>query len=136
MAERTIEHDRSCIKRVRPYIGDMPLGFITPKGIDEMWAAMRAGGPDNKTVVVYSGTTLEKTHTCIKAIFDRAIDYSLIERNHCEKVEKPKRDTPEKEFLAPEQAQALFAFIVSEPLTAHSLGVSATVKTTISTNVN
>lgn len=123
VAERTIEHDRSCIKRVRPYIGDMPLGSITPKDIDEMWAAMRAGGPKNKNGKIYTGTTLEKTHTCIKAIFDKAIDYSLIERNPCQKVEKPKRDTPEKESLTPEQAQALFAFIVSEPLTAHSLGV-------------
>lgn len=120
---RTIESDRVCFKRIKPYIGALTLAEVTPQVIDFAYACMRSEGPENKTGVVYSGTTLQKTHAFLSMLFDKAVDYEYIEKNPLAKVEQPKRDTEEKVPLTPEQAQALFSGITSAPLEAKSVGV-------------
>lgn len=123
VAARTIDADWDCLSRVIPYLGKISIDEVTPQQIDEMYAAMRRGDPRNKTNRAYSGTTLQKTHCSLSLLFSKAIDYGYLDKNPCLKVEKPKRDTKEKQCLSAEEANALFAAIVEEPLTAHSVGV-------------
>lgn len=119
---RTIESDRQCFARIKPYIGSKLLTAISPRDIDMAYAHMRSDGPDNLAGRVYSGTTLQKTHMYLSMLFDKAIDYECIAENPMAKVERPKRDTAEKRSLSPEQAQALFSSITSEPPTAKGVG--------------
>ena len=121
--DRTVQSYRECFNRIKPYIGESPVRAIGPQDIDQAYASMRSDGPDNLGGRAYSGTTMQKTHAFLSMLFDKAVDYGYVERNPCAKVAKPRRDTAEKAALTPEQAQALFAKITSEPLAAKPVGV-------------
>ena len=118
---RTIESDRQCFERIRPYIGKMALASVTPHDIDTAYARMRSEGPDNLSGCAYSGTTLQKTHAFLSMLFGKAVDYDYVPKNPL--VERPKRDTPEKAALTSEQAQELFSTIASQPLRSKPIGV-------------
>ncbi len=121
--ERTIQSDRECFARISPYIGDKAIDAVTPRDIDGAYAHMRSDGSDNLAGRPYSGTTLQKTHAFLSMLFDKAIDYGYIPDSPMAKIERPKRDTPEKVALSAEQAQALFNEIVKGPLEAKPVGV-------------
>lgn len=121
--ERTIESDRECFARIEPYIGHMLLTAVSARDIDSAFARMRSDGADNLGGHAYSGTTLQKTYAYLSMLFDKAVDYDYIAKNPMAKVERPRRDTAEKVCLSPEQAQALFAKIASDPLAAKPIGV-------------
>lgn len=121
--ERTIESDRECFARIKPYIGHMLITTVTAHDIDSAFARMRSNGPDNLGGHAYSGTTLQKTHAYLSMLFSKAVDYEYIAKSPMTKVERPRRDTAEKVCLSPEQAQSLFAKVASEPLTARPVGV-------------
>jgi integrase len=121
--DRTIESDRECFARIAPYIGEKPVNAVTARDIDAAFAHMRSGGEDNLGGRAYSGTTLQKTYAYLSMLFDKAVDYDLIAKNPMARVERPRRDTAEKSALSPEQAQALFSAILSEPLEAKPVGV-------------
>lgn len=123
VAARTVTSDHECLSRIIPYIGAMPLHAVSSGDIDAMYASMRSDGSKNKSGKPYSGTTLQKTHACLSLMFKKAMSYDYVDSNPCDKVEKPKRDTPEKESLDPESAQALFTYIVNTPLASQSVGV-------------
>lgn len=121
--QRTIQSDRECFARIKPYIGDMLLTAVTPRDIDLAYARMRSSGPDNLGGYAYSGTSLQKTHAYLSMLFDKAVDYEYLDKNPMTRVERPRRDTAEKTALSPEEAQALFSAIASEPLAAKPIGV-------------
>ena len=121
--ERTIQSDRECFARIAPYIGEQRLAAVTAHDIDAAFGRMRSGGPDNLGGHPYSGTTLQKTYAYLSMLFDKAVDYEYVTKNPMAKVERPKRDTPEKTCLTPEQAQALFTRISEEPLEPRPVGV-------------
>ena len=120
---RTIESDRECFRRIEPYIGKKLITAVTARDIDLAYARMRSDGPDNLGGRAYSGTTLQKTHAFLSMMFGKAVDYDYIAKNPMAKVERPRRDTPEKRELTQEQAQALYDAIVGEPLEAKPVGV-------------
>lgn len=123
VSSRTISTDRECLSRVIPYIGKKRLDRVTSLDIDRMYSAMRSGDKRNLTGRPYSGTTMRRTHSVLSCMFKKAIDYGLLSENPCEKATKPKGDTQEKKALTPEQAQALFDLIASEPPAAMPMGV-------------
>lgn len=120
---RTIESDRECFSRIRPYIGKKLLGAVTPHDIDSAYAHMRSTGPDNLGGHAYSGTTLQKTHAFLSMLFGKAVDYEYVAKNPLDKVERPKRDTAEKVSLTPEQAQSVFRRATDNPLEAKTVGM-------------
>ncbi|WP_302395686.1 tyrosine-type recombinase/integrase [Eggerthella sinensis] len=120
---RTIESDRECFARIKPYIGKKLLGAVTPHDIDEAYARMRSDGPDNLGGHAYSGTTLQKTHAFLSMLFDKAVDYEYVAKNPLDRVERPKRDTAEKISLSPEQAQSVFKQVTDNPLEAKTVGM-------------
>lgn len=121
--DRTVASDRECLKRVMPYIGNVPLDRVTSQQIDEMYAAMRSSGKENKNGHAYSGTTLVRTHATLSKLFSRAIDYGIRDDNPCDKATKPKNDTPEKTPLTKQQVQELYSVLTNKPLTAKSVGL-------------
>lgn len=120
---RTVQSDRTCLKRVEPYIGKIPLRAVTAYDLDDMYARMRSCDGDNLVGKPYSGTTVQKTHTFLKMLFNKAIDYDYIEKNPCSGTSAPKRDTKEKVALTADQAKALVSVIEGEPIAAKPIGV-------------
>ncbi len=123
VSERTLESDQECYKRIQPYLGIKQLSEITPLDIDKTYASMRSSGSDNLNGKVYSGTTIQKSHSLLNMLFNKAVDYEIIDKNPCAKVAKPKRDTKEKFALSAKEAQNLVSFILSEPLHSRAIGV-------------
>lgn len=121
--ERTIESNREAWARLRPYLGDLPLRRVTPFVIDEAYACMGSPGDDNLAGRVYSGTTIEKSHAFLRQLLKDAVERGYIDKNPCDSIDAPKRDTKEKVALTLFQAQALFNYITSRPLEAHAIGV-------------
>ena len=39
---------------------------------------------------------VQKSHAFLNQVMERALDYGIIDKNPCDKVKSPKRDTPEK----------------------------------------
>lgn len=123
VATRTLQSDRECFNRIRPYLGDSPLVDIGPQDIETAYANMRSGGKENLSGRVYAGTTLQKTHVFLSMLFDRAVDYGYLDRNPCSRVCAPRRDTKEKMALASEEARSLFSCIAGEKLEPRAVGV-------------
>ena len=121
--ERTIESNREAWARLRPYLGDLPLRRVTPFVIDEAYACMGSPGDDNLAGKVYSGTTIEKSHAFLRQLLKDAVERGYIDKNPCDSIDAPKRDTKEKVALTLFQAQALFNYITSRPPEAHAIGV-------------
>ena len=120
---RTTESDRECFRRIEPYIGKKLITTVTARDIDQAYASMRSDGPGNLGGRAYTGTMLQKTHAFLSMMFDKALDYDYISKNPMKRVERPKRDTPEKRELTQEEAQALYEAIVGEPLAPKPVGV-------------
>ena len=93
--------------------------------LDGMYARMRSCDGDNLVGKPYSGTTVQKMHTFLKMLFNKAIDYDYIEKNieknPCSGTSAPKRDTKEKVALTADQAKALVSAIESEPIAAKQM---------------
>lgn len=123
VSERTLVSDWDCLGRAIPYIGSLRIDEVKPLHIDEMYAAMKRGDERNRTNKPYSGTTIQKTHCALSMLFSKAIDYEYIEKNPCDKVDKPKRDTEEKVHLTAIQANELHQHIVKNGLEARAVGV-------------
>ncbi len=123
VTERTLQSDRECYKRIQPYLGTKRLSDITPLDIDKTYASMKSTGKDNLNGRVYSGTSIQKSHALLNMLFNKAVDYEIIDRNPCARATKPKRDTEEKFSLSAEEAQGLVSFILSEPLHSRAIGV-------------
>ena len=121
--DRTPQSDKECFARIEPYIGALRISEVTTRDIDEALASLASNGPDNLTGRVYSGTTRQKTYSYLSMLFSKALDYGYIQVNPMLKAMKPERDTKEKRSLGAEEAQALFAQIVSEPLSARPVGL-------------
>ena len=121
--DRTLQSDKECFARIEPYIGALRISKVTTRDIDEALASLASNGPDNLTGRVYSGTTRQKTYSYLSMLFSKALDYGYIQVNPMLKATKPERDTKEKKSLSAEEAQALFAQIVSEPLSARPVGL-------------
>lgn len=121
--DRTIESDRECWNRLKPYFGNKKVGDLTPRDIELVYAAMRSSGKDNLNGRAYSGTTIQKSHAFLRMMLNKAVDYEVIAHNPCNKVDSPKRDTEERRSLSVEQAQALFAYIVRHEPEPRAVGV-------------
>ena len=123
ISNRTYDSYCQIIRRVKPYIGDLPLASITTQDIDKMYSKMRSENNDNASGKGYTGTTLCKTHAVLNKIFEHAIDYDVIDKNPLNKVQKPKVDTQEKDALTEEQAQNLFNLITKQQLNPNAIGL-------------
>ena len=101
--EETVKTYRARLKAIEPYIGKKKLGKITAVEIERAYSQLKAKG-------TLSGTSLNKLHTLLKSVFKKAMDYDLILRNPCDKVDAPRIDKPKRKALTAEEGgKLLFA---------------------------
>ncbi len=121
---RTYNDYHAIIKRMKPYIGHLPLNSINTKDIDDMYRQMmNPNNNKNLSKKAYTGATIIRNHSLLCLVFNHAIDYELLTKNPMEKVKKPKNDTKEKEFLSLSQAQSLYSIIMSKNLNSYNIGI-------------
>lgn len=120
---RTVSDNESHLKRINSYIGEMPVKSITPRDIDDMYSGLRSDDARNNGLKPASGTYLQHIAATLKMVFARAVSYGIIEKNPVDAVERPKRDTKEKQSLSANQSRELVLSIVGEGLEAKTVGL-------------
>lgn len=80
--------------------GATPLASIDARTVEAAYAAIR----DKYGL---GGTSMHRIHAVLKNVFKKAVDYDLILRNPCDRVDAPKRSDPERRSLSIEEATRL-----------------------------
>ena len=86
-SEKTMRDGRSRLRLVEAQIGELPLASIRPQDVEAAYAAIR----EERGLC---GTTLRHIHTLLKNVFEKAVDYDLIAKNPCSRVDAPRRSDP------------------------------------------
>ncbi|WP_080797895.1 tyrosine-type recombinase/integrase [Arabiibacter massiliensis] len=107
--ERTIEKDAQRLEFVCSFIGDVPMNAIDAQAIESLYAAIKARRIEQG--YSFGNTTMRSYHVLIKSVFKKAVNYDLILRNPCDRVEAPKADDPERRSLAVDEGARLLRCI-------------------------
>lgn len=91
-SESTINRDVSKLKHVERYIGHVPIGEIDAATIERVYSLIREEAG-------LGGTSMHNIHVQLKSVFRKAVDYDLILRNPCDRVDAPSKDEPERRSL-------------------------------------
>ena len=98
--QRTIKEDLTRLRHIEEFLGNTPITQITPQMVDEAYARIRKEHG-------LSGTTLNRIHILLKNVFEKAIDYDIIVKNPCSKVETPRINTPDRKALSEDEGALL-----------------------------
>lgn len=96
---RTLESELLNIGYLNEQMGETPLDKITAVTVERALAAIQQGHK-GKNGQGFSGTTMHRIAQVLSQIMKDAVRHDLIMRNPCDKVDKPRVDTPEKEPLS------------------------------------
>lgn len=96
-SEKTMRDNRNQLRQVEKHLGETKVQAITPQMIEAAYAAIK----EERHI---GNTTLEHLHTLLKGVFEKGVDYDIIVKNPCRKVEAPQRDDPQRRSLTREEA--------------------------------
>lgn len=91
-AEETILSDCGKLKHVEKHIGHVPIREIDAATIERVYALVREEAG-------LGGTSMNHIHIQLKSVFRKAVDYDVIMRNPCDRVDAPKKDEPKRSSL-------------------------------------
>lgn len=91
-AEDTIMKDCGKLKHVEKYIGHVPIREIDAATIERVYALVQEEAG-------LGGTSMHNIHVQLKSVFRKAVDYDLILRNPCDRVDAPRKDEPKRRSL-------------------------------------
>ncbi|MBM6778752.1 site-specific integrase [Collinsella tanakaei] len=123
VANRTLEDYRVHIKRISPYFGDVAVSSIDPMLVNELYTGLRSNDSRNGGAAPIGGTYLQHIHSTLSLILDRAVAYGMLKANPCNKVDKPKRDTKEREALTVAQCRNFLEWVLADELEAKTVGL-------------
>lgn len=92
-----LEREKQIIKLLSSYIGSTKLKDIMPQTIDTLYSKIRKDKGS-------SGTTMHMYHVLLKQILSKAVDYDMILKNPCDRVDAPKSEAPERRSLTLEES--------------------------------
>lgn len=91
-AEETIMRDCGKLKHVEKYIGHVSIREIDAATIERVYALVQEEAG-------LGGTSMHNIHVQLKSVFRKAVDYDLILRNPCNRVDAPRKDEPKRRSL-------------------------------------
>lgn len=102
---RTLGQDEARIKFLNEIIGDVPLKRLDARAIESLYQEIRK----RRLAQGYrcGNTNLHSYHVLVKSIMKKAVNYDLIARNPCDRVDAPKLDKVERKSLTTEDASRL-----------------------------
>lgn len=112
------ERDVRTIKRV---LGDARLDSITPSVVRDSLSSIRNG--NNATGRVLSGTYMIDIYGTLKGILDVAVSDGLIASNPVDKVQAPRVDTLEKDWMPEDRFMDFIGNVSREPLDGRVMSV-------------
>jgi integrase len=104
--KRSYERDRSSTKTLLKYMGDRKLNQITPLRIEE-YIKTRLNQISYRKKGKVSPATVNRELACLKHMFTKAIEWSLIYQNPVKKVKSLKERNKRLRFLSAEEIEKL-----------------------------
>lgn len=104
-SQNTIDRDKAKLDFICEIMGNAPLKSVDARAVESLYREIRkrrlaqGWGCGN--------TTLHSYHVILKAVFKKAVDYDLILRNPCERVDAPSIDKVARKSLSAEDAARL-----------------------------
>ena len=95
-------------RAIGPYIGDTPLGSLTPTDVERMTAAMVAGG--------LAGSTAGNMRKILRVALRQAIRDGLVVRNVAAEAQPPRTERYNAQTLTAEEARRLIAATLDDDL--------------------
>lgn len=114
-SELSYKREELEIRHIKELFGDCRLTDLRPAAIKEKYAKVRETGR-------FSESELHKIHTKLNQIMKEAMNDELIVRNPCEKISVPRPPSKERQALDASEAARLYECLVSEPLSACTVG--------------
>ena len=108
---RTIERYRVLNKHIVKHLGGMLVKDITPDIVEGFYASMRKSGVGD--------TTICQCHVLLKAALKRAVNSGVIPFNPSDRVESPKKPTPNRMWLEDDDARRFAALCTEGTPTAN-----------------
>lgn len=105
----TVEKDGYTIRALCAYLGNVELTKITPHLVDDLYRTIRAD--KEKAGRSFGGTSMHHLHVILKQILQQAVNFDLILRNPCDRVQAPKADEPERRSLSADEAAQLLSCV-------------------------
>lgn len=99
-SDESIKDDCGKLKHVEAYIGDVLLVEIDASTIERVYALIRE---ERKL----GGTSMNRIHSLLKGVLGKAVDYDMLLRNPCDRVEAPRKDDPERKALSIQDCKRL-----------------------------
>lgn len=111
-SEDRIAKDEKSLKLCGELLGDPPLCKVDARAIEALYPAIR----ERREAQGFrcGSTTLHGYHVLLKSFFQKAVDYDLIGRNPCNRVEAPKADKPQRRALSLDEVRRLLAAVDAE----------------------
>lgn len=100
-----LDSERQELNTIKRYIGDTPLRDLTPQTVETLYSTIRRDKVAERGS--YSGTTMNQIHGTLKRVLQKAVDYDLLIRNPCDKVQAPKKDDPDRRYLSIDEGARL-----------------------------
>ncbi|WP_302382869.1 tyrosine-type recombinase/integrase [uncultured Adlercreutzia sp.] len=115
-SEDRIAKDEKSLKLCGELLGDPPLCKVDARAIEALYLAIR----ERREAQGFrcGNTTLHGYHVLLKSFFQKAVDYDLIGRNPCNRVEAPKADKPQRRALSLDEVRRLLAAVDAEEKSA------------------
>ena len=104
-----LKREAGIIRDLNGYIGSMKLKNINAEVVENLYAQMRADKLEQNGKV--SSTTMKMVHKLLKQILAKAVDYDIILRNPCDRVEAPKIDVADRRSLTTSEARDFQAIV-------------------------
>lgn len=111
-SEDRIAKDEKSLRLCGELLGDPPLCKVDARAIEALYPAIR----ERREAQGFrcGNTTLHGYHVLLKSFFQKAVDYDLIGRNPCNRVEAPKADKPQRRALSLDEVRRLLAAVDAE----------------------
>lgn len=115
-SEDRIAKDEKSLKLCGELLGDPPLCKVDARAIEALYPAIR----ERREAQGFrcGNSTLHGYHVLLKSFFQKAVDYDLIGRNPCNRVEAPKVDKPQRRALSLDEVRRLLAAVDAEEKSA------------------
>ncbi len=107
--ENTINRDASRLDLICNFIGNIPLRKLDARAIEAVYPKIRELREGQGKSC--GNTAIHAYHVILKAVLKKAVDYDLILRNPCDRVDVPSPDTAERRALSAEEATRLLECI-------------------------
>lgn len=116
LRDRTYYRYKELTERTYQALGHIRLDRLQPHHLLEFYAQLAEPGQNKRTGGGLAPKTIKHYHTLISSVMERAVKWQIIKENPCRRIDPPKVDKHEIEYLNDEEAAKFLQCLESESI--------------------